>query len=238
MQLLWTHSGRELCPVPTQLSCLWASMDDLVVSRSLRALLALVQSSIMSSRGLTLLVLEMAAIGEMLVGMSSKEASTSSMLAWEEVSTGWSGPSCFGGGVMRTSAWMGLLGDECSDSQLDASSTAQDRRLLTSVVILPSDFGGDWHGLAIRMVETSPRGNIFWVWFLHWGWRDITPQVDIFTCGKAYTAGQQLWEGGYNGLIMPIQTYRVDDLWASGKELADIELANLPIGGLLCPSLR
>ena len=29
---------------------------------------------------------------------------------------------------------------------------------------------------------------------------------------------------------MPIQTYRVDDLWAGGKELADLELANPPTG--------
>ena len=42
------------------------------------------------------------------------------------------------------------------------SSTVWDRRLLTSVVILPSDFGGDLCGLAIRMVETLPRGGIFW----------------------------------------------------------------------------
>ena len=46
-----------------------------------------------------------------------------------------------------------LLGDEHSNSQLDASSTAQDRRLLTSVVILPSDFRGDLCGLVIRIVE-------------------------------------------------------------------------------------
>ena len=60
---------------------LWVSMDALVVSRSLRALLAFVQSSIMSIRGVTLLVLEMAAMGEMLVGMSSREASASLTLA-------------------------------------------------------------------------------------------------------------------------------------------------------------
>ena len=63
---------------------------------------------------------------------------------------------------MRTPTGVGLLGDECLNSQLDASSTAQDRRLLTSIVILPSDFGGDLCGLAIRMVETLPRGGIFW----------------------------------------------------------------------------
>ena len=56
----------------------------------------------------------------------------------------------------------GPLGDECLDSQLDTSSTAWDRRLLTSVVRLTSNFGGDLHGLVIRMVETSLRGSIFW----------------------------------------------------------------------------
>ena len=63
---------------------------------------------------------------------------------------------------MRTVTVVGLLGDECLDSQLDASSAAQDRRLLTSIVILPSDFGGDLCGLVIRMVETLPRGGILW----------------------------------------------------------------------------
>ena len=49
---------------------------------------------------------------------------------------------------MRTTTGVGLLGDECLDSQLDASSTAVDRRLLTFIVILHSNFGGDfmWTG--------------------------------------------------------------------------------------------
>ena len=62
---------------------------------------------------------------------------------------------------MRTTTGVGLLGDKCLDSQLDTSSTAWDRRLLISIVILPSNFGGDLHGLAIRMVETLQRGDIF-----------------------------------------------------------------------------
>ena len=141
---------------------LLASMDPLVLSRSSRALLALVQSSTRSTKGLMLLLLEMAAIGEMLAGMSSTEAFASLMLTWHEVSTAWSGPSGFQGGVMGTAAVVSLLGNEHSDSQLDASSTAQDRRLLTSVVILPSDFRGDLSGLVIRRVETSPKGSTFW----------------------------------------------------------------------------
>ena len=59
---------------------LWTSMDAFVVSRSLRVLLALAQSSIASARGVMLPVLEMAAIGEILVGMSSREASATSAL--------------------------------------------------------------------------------------------------------------------------------------------------------------
>ena len=64
------------------------SMDVLVVSRSLRALLAFARSSIASTGGVMLLILETVAIGEMLVGMSSREASATSALAWDEVSTG------------------------------------------------------------------------------------------------------------------------------------------------------
>ena len=141
---------------------LQASMDALVVSRSSRALLAFAQSSITCIGGVMLLVLETAAIGEMLAGMPSREASVALTLAWDEVSTGQSGPSGFWGGVMWTTAGLGLLGDECSDLQLDVSSIAQDRSLLTSIVILPSNFGGDLWGLATTMLETSSRGGIFW----------------------------------------------------------------------------
>ena len=95
------------------------------------------------------------------MGMSSREASASLMPTWDEVLTAGSRPSGFWGGVMRTAAVVDLLGDECLDSQLDASRTAQDRRLLTSVVILPSDFRGDLCGLVIRIVETLLRGGIF-----------------------------------------------------------------------------
>ena len=57
---------------------------------------------------------------------------------------------------------VGSLRGDCLDSQLEASSTARDRRLLTSIVILPSNFGGDLCELVIRMVETLPGGGILW----------------------------------------------------------------------------
>ena len=123
--------------------CLLASIVPLVLSRLSRALLALAWGSAKSIKGLTLLLLETAAIGEMLVGISSREASPSSMLAWDEVSAGGGRPPCFHGGDVRATVVVGLLGDDCWDRQLDASSAAWDRRLLTSTVILPSDLG-DW----------------------------------------------------------------------------------------------
>ena len=88
------------------------------------------------------------------------------------------------------------------------------------------------------MVETLPRGGVFWSGSSIGSDRAINPQVDRLACSKAYTAGQWFWQGGYNGLIMPIQTYRVDNLGASDRELADLKLADLPTGGCLCPSLR
>ena len=125
---------------------LQTSMNALVVRKSSRALLAFAWSSSSSTRGVMLLVLETAAIGDA-GGMSSREASAASVLTWDEVSTGWDGPSGFRGGVMATATGVGLLGDECLDLQLDVSSTARDRRFLTSIVMLLSNLGGiygDW----------------------------------------------------------------------------------------------
>ena len=142
---------------------LWASMDALVVSRSSRALLPFAQSSIASTGGVKLPVLETAAIGEMLMGMSSREASAVLVLAWDEVSTGWGGPSGFWGGVVGTATGVGLLGDKCFDPQLDVSSTAWDRRFLTSIVMLPSNLGG---------------GGIYGDW-LPWWWRPCQEVVSF-----------------------------------------------------------
>ena len=61
------------------------------------------------------------------------------MLAWDEVLAGGSRPSGLCGRDMRTTAVVSLLGDDCWELQLDTSNTAWDRRLLTSVVILPLD---------------------------------------------------------------------------------------------------
>ena len=43
-----------------------------------------------------------------------------------------------------------------------------------------------------------------------------------------YATGQQLQQEGYNGLVVPVQTYGVDNLGAGDEELADLQLADLP----------
>ena len=53
------------------------------------ALLALVWSSDGSTSELALLLLQMAAIGDMLAGMPSREPSASSMLAWDDAINWW-----------------------------------------------------------------------------------------------------------------------------------------------------
>ena len=76
-----THSD-EVPYLDSQMAlCLWASMDALVVSSSSRALLAFPQSSIASTGGVMLSGLEAVAMGEMLVGIPSRDACAISALA-------------------------------------------------------------------------------------------------------------------------------------------------------------
>ena len=124
------------------------------------ALLALAQSSEGSTGELTLPLLYSAAVREMLVGTSSREASASSMLAWDEVLMGQSETSDFWGGNTMTTTVVIFPREECSDSQLDPSIIAHSRRSLTSVAILPSDFGGDLCGLVVWMMEASSIGSV------------------------------------------------------------------------------
>ena len=143
----WDSFWCSIMPSSQTADHLLAYMDPLVLCRSSRALLALAQFSARSIKGLMLPLLEKAAIREILVRMSSREVSASLMFTSDEVLTAWSRPSGFWGGVMRTTAVGDLLRDEHLGSQLDTSGTAQDKRLLTSVVILSSDLGEiyvDW----------------------------------------------------------------------------------------------
>ena len=69
--------------------CLWASMDTLVANSSSRALLEFSQSSATSAGGVMLLDLVVTAMGEMVVGTPSRDASailaSSKVLTWHEV---------------------------------------------------------------------------------------------------------------------------------------------------------
>ena len=120
------------------------------------ALLALVWSSDGSTEGLMLLLLKTAAIREMLAGMSFREPSASSMLAWDDVSTGGTVTCDFGGGDVVTATVVIFFREDCLDSQLDASVITWSRRCLTSAVILSSSFGGDLCGLVVWMMEALP----------------------------------------------------------------------------------
>ena len=70
--------------------------------------------------------------------MSSREPSTSSMLAWDDVFTGGAVTSDFQGGEVVIAAIVIFSREDHLDSQLDTSITAQSRRWVTSAVILPS----------------------------------------------------------------------------------------------------
>ena len=151
--------------VPSSQMALCLSMDALVVSSSLKALLAVAQSSIASTGGVKLSDLEVTAMGEVLVGIPSMDASAISALTWDEVSTSWSSSFGWWEGGIRTTMGCSLLGVELSDLWPDVSSIAWDKISLTSLIRLssPSDFGRvDLWGLAIMMVETLPRGGTFW----------------------------------------------------------------------------
>ena len=144
---------------------LWASMDALVVSSFSKALLAVAWSSIVTTGGVTLSDLEVTAMGEMLVGIPSRDASAISALTWDKVSTSWSSSFGWWEGGIRMTVGCDLLRVELLDPWPDVSSIAWDKRSLTSLVMLPSpsDFGRvDLWGLAITMVETLPRDSTFW----------------------------------------------------------------------------
>ena len=98
---------------------LWASMDDLVASSSSRALLAFSQHSATSAGGVMLLDLVVLAMGEMVVGTPSRDASASLMssrvLTWDEVSTSLGSSFGLWGGGVSTTTGFGLLGVEFPD---------------------------------------------------------------------------------------------------------------------------
>ena len=94
-------------------------MDDLVASSPSRSLLAFSQSWPASVGGVMLLDPRVTAMGEMVVGTSSREASTiltsSGALTWDEVSTGLERSLSLLGGGVSMSTGFGLFGVEFPD---------------------------------------------------------------------------------------------------------------------------
>ena len=124
-------------------------------------------------------------------------------------------------------AGLGLLGVKFSDLQPDISNTAQDRRLLTSMFMLPSpsDLGVGLMGTGYNDGGDLTKRHYLLVLVLHWEGQNIDFQVNRLACSKTYAAGQQLWQGGYNRIIAPIQTYGVNDLGAQQQGVG-----RLPVG--------
>ena len=168
--------------------CLQVSMDDLVASSSSRALLAFSWSSATSAGGVMLLDLVVTAMGEMVAGTPSRDASTisrsSRACTWDEVSTGLgSSFSLWGGGVSMTTGF-GLFGVEFPDPWPDMSNITWDRRLLTSIVMLtsPSNFGGGGlMGAGYNDGGAFASGQCLPVWLLCHGLQHVNFQVDRLT---------------------------------------------------------
>ena len=78
----------------------------------------------------------------MLTGLLSREASPSSILAWEEVLTGGGGASDLWDGDMTASTVAAFPMVECSNSQLDSSAITQVSRSSTSIAMLILGFKG------------------------------------------------------------------------------------------------
>ena len=94
-------------------------MDDLVTSSSSRALLAFSWSSATSVGGVMFLDLVVMAMGEMVVGTPSRDASaistSSRALTWDEVSTSYGSSFGLWGRGVSTTTGFGLLGVEFPD---------------------------------------------------------------------------------------------------------------------------
>ena len=153
------------------------------------------QSSMASTAGVTFTGLEAMGMGDMLVGIPSRDASAISVLTWDDVSTGWSSSFDSWGRGIRTTTGLVLLRVKFLDPQLDVSSIAWDRRFLTSIVMLPSpsNFGGGFMGTGYPDGGDLAKRQYLLVQLFHWRSQDINFQVDRLACSKTYTAGQQLW---------------------------------------------
>ena len=170
---------------------LWASMDTLVVSSSLRALLAFFWSSAASAGGVMLPDLEVVAMGEMLVGIPSRDASAILALACDEVSTSWRSSFGLWGGGVRTTTGFGLLGVEFSDhGQMCPASLEIGYSLpqWSCCPLLPI-LGGRLMGADYYSGGDLANRQYLLVWLLCQGWQDVSFQVDRLASSKTYAIG-------------------------------------------------
>ena len=120
---------------------LQALMDDLEASSSSRSLLAFSQRWLVSVRGVLLLGPGDSAMGEIVVGTSSREASaisSSGVLTWDDVSTGPERSlSLWAGGVSMTRGLV-LLGSSSLTCDQMCLTSPKTGRLLNSMVNLTS----------------------------------------------------------------------------------------------------
>ena len=113
-----------------------------------------------STDGLALQLLYMAVMGEILTGSLLREASPSSILAWEEVLTGRGGASDLWDGDMTASAVAAFPVMECSGLQLELSVIAQVSTSSTSVARLILGFQGVLGEVAAGIVCALPSGGV------------------------------------------------------------------------------
>ena len=145
----------------------WVSVEDLVASKSPRALLASSWRWATPKGGALPLDPGVLAVGEETAGISSREASSISVssgaLTWDDVSTSLVRSSHLGGRGWTRTMDSNLFGVELPDTCPHVSSAAQDRSSITLMVMLtcPSALGrGALMGLVVRMgVEWLPRGT-------------------------------------------------------------------------------
>ena len=140
-----------------------------------------------STDGLALQLLYVAAMGETLTGLLLREASPSSILPWEEVSTSGVGASDLWDGDMTASAVAAFPVAECSDSWLESSAIAQVSKSWTSVARLILGFKGVLGEVAAGTVCALPSGRVVHSVSSGGMYRNIDPHVRVLSCSNTGT---------------------------------------------------
>ena len=153
-------------------------MDLFTKSMWLVAKLASSWSSIRSTIGLSLQLLYAASVGKTLTGLLFREASPSSILAWEEVSIGGAGISTLWDRDMSASAAAAFPKAECSDLQLESSAMPCFSKSSTSAIRLILGFQGVLGVVAAGIACALPSGRV-----VHSGSSGESRGMSILICG-------------------------------------------------------